>query len=87
MGAQGCQQLQQRIAGGLCRVFAPGTDQVGELLVRQAQFVVLDTKEIADALEVVPARQALAGQVAVELCAIDRQAPTDLGNRAVVAAQ
>ncbi|MNQ81236.1 hypothetical protein D3C85_962470 [compost metagenome] len=88
MLAQGLQQLQQRVRA-VARFLArrASADQPGELLGRQAQFVVLHAEEIADALEVVGGRPALAAQVLVELGAIDRQLAADFRDRAVMAAQ
>ncbi|MOA02721.1 hypothetical protein D3C78_1221870 [compost metagenome] len=88
MLAQGLQQLQQwvrAVVGLLAR--CAGAQQTAELLGRQAQFVVLHTEEIADALEVVGGRPALAAQVFIELGAIDRQLAADFRDRAVMAAQ
>jgi len=63
-----------------------GADQAGELLRRQAQLVVLDAEEIADALEVERGGAALPAEVLVELRAVDLQLAADLGDGAVVAA-
>ncbi|MNM48454.1 hypothetical protein D3C81_594380 [compost metagenome] len=81
------QQFGQRVVLAHCGVGGTaGTDQAGELLRRQTQLVILDTKEIADALEVVCRRLALPAQVLVELRAVDRQLPANFRDRAVVAA-
>ncbi|MDT4853220.1 hypothetical protein FQZ97_874790 [compost metagenome] len=88
MVPQRLEQLQQGIdalGGGLARVAR--AQQAAELFRRQAQFVVLDAEEVADALEVVGGRPALAAEVLVELGAVDRQLAADLRDRAVMAAK
>ncbi|MNT32978.1 hypothetical protein D3C72_1688860 [compost metagenome] len=88
MVAQWLQQVEQRIARRLrVRRASAHADQAGELFGRQAQLVLLDPEEVADALEVVGSRAALAAEVLVELGAVDAQLAADLGDRAVVAAE
>jgi len=66
---------------------AAHADQLGELVAGQAQLVAFDPEEITDALEVVSGGAALAIQVFIELSAVDRELATDLGDRAVMAAE
>ncbi|MCY1439934.1 hypothetical protein D9M71_561880 [compost metagenome] len=83
---QWAEQFTDRVAGLLGQRGYACTDQPGELLGRQIQFVILDPEEITDAFEVESRRAALPAQVLVELCAVDRQLPANFGDRAVVAA-
>ncbi len=87
--AQGSQHRHQWILRGgrwHGRGRNPRTDQPSELLRRQPQFVVLDAKKVADALEVIRRWLALPTQVLVELRPVDHQQAANLGNRAVMAA-
>ncbi|MNT50905.1 hypothetical protein D3C72_1878430 [compost metagenome] len=83
---QWAEQFTDRVAGLLGQRRHTGANQAGELIGRQAQLVVLDPEEVADALEVVGRRAALPAQVLVELRAVDRQLAANFGDRAVVAA-
>ena len=88
MLAQGLKKLQQRVAANPRFLTAAAcTDQVGELLGGQAQFVGFDPEKIADSLEVVGRRPALSVEVFIELGPVDRELAAYLGNRAVMTAQ
>lgn len=86
MFVQRAEQLADRVTGLLGLGRYPRTDQTGELLGGQVQFVILDTEEVADTLQVESRRTALPAQVLVELRAVDRQLAANFGNRAVVTA-
>lgn len=73
MFVQRAKQLADRVTGLLGQGRYPRTDQTGELLGGQVQFVILDTEEVANALQVESRRTALPAQVLVELRAVDRE--------------